>query len=110
MNCSSLDLKEYVLGEADRSTKAAVEQHTASCSACHDELERLRVTHAALLSLPEEELPRRIAFVSDRVFEPKWWQRIWQSGPVMGFASAMVLAAAILAHGAMTPKIVLPNP
>jgi hypothetical protein len=37
--------------------------------------------------------------VSDKVFQPRWWERVWRSGPAMGFASAVVLAAAILAHG-----------
>jgi hypothetical protein len=46
-----------------------------------------------LASLEDEEIPRRIAFVSDRVFEPRWWQTMWRSGPVMGFASAALLAA-----------------
>ena len=49
-------------------------------------------------------LPRRIAFVSDKVFEPKWWQVWLSSGPRMGFASAALLAGAIVFHGAMQPK------
>ena len=44
-----------------------------------------------MLSLPDEEIPQRIAFVSDRVFEPSWWQTVWRSGPAMGFASAVLL-------------------
>ena len=44
-------------------------------------------------------MPRRIAFVSDKVFEPKWWQRLWASGPRLGFASAAMLSCAILVHG-----------
>jgi hypothetical protein len=39
--------------------------------------------------------------VSDRVFEPRWWQTMWHSGPTMGFASAVVLAAAIVVHAAV---------
>jgi len=100
MNCSSVDLKAYVLGEAGGPGEAA---HIESCECCHEELERLRVTHAALLTLKEEEVPRRIAFVSDKIFEPRWWQRIWHSVPAMGFASAMVLAAAILVHAYNRP-------
>jgi hypothetical protein len=47
-----------------------------------------------------EEVPRRIAFVSDKVFEPRWWQslfspRSWNST----VAAACVVAAAILVHG-----------
>jgi hypothetical protein len=55
------------------------------------------------VSLEDEEIPRRIAFVSDRVFEPRWWQRMWHSGPAMGFASAALLAGAILVHGVERP-------
>ena len=32
------------------------------------------LTQTALLSLADEEIPQRIAFVSDKVFEPRWWQ------------------------------------
>lgn len=106
MNCSPVDLKDYVFGELPAESRAAVEQHAAVCAPCREELERLRVTGAALAALREEELPRRIAFVSDKVFEPKWWQTLWNSGPRMGFASALVLAAAILAHGLMQPAAV----
>jgi hypothetical protein len=57
----------------------------------------------ALDSLREEEPPRRIAFVSDTVFEPRWWRALWQSGPRLGFASAAMLAAAILVHAWVRP-------
>lgn len=60
-----------------------------------EERERLANTIAALRAVPEEDPPRRIAFVSDKVFQPKWWQRF----PAWGFASAAALAGAILAHG-----------
>jgi len=103
MNCSSIDLKAYVLGELPESEKGRVAGHVRDCASCGEELERLNLTHLALASLREEEAPRRIAFVSDKVFEPRWWQRMWQSGPVMGFASAAVLACAILAHGFIRP-------
>jgi len=82
--------------------------HVRECVSCGEELERLNMTHLALVSLRDEEVPRRIAFVSDKVFEPRWWQRIWQSGPAMGFASAAVLACAILAHGVLTQRIARP--
>jgi len=96
MDCSSVDVKAYALGEPASRADAA---HVESCELCREELERLRLTQSALLSLREEDVPQRIAFVSDKIFEPRWWQRIWHSAPVMGFASAAVLAAAIVAHG-----------
>src|SRR5260370_2036268 len=101
MNCSSVDLKAYALGEAGENPGAAT--HIESCESCHEEMERLRVTHAALLTLKEEEIPQRIAFVSDKIFEPRWWQRIWRSAPALGFASAALLAAAILVHAYTRP-------
>jgi anti-sigma factor RsiW len=99
MNCSSEDLKAYFLGELSSRDKAPVEDHVRACRNCSEELERLKLTQTALLALEEEEVPRRISFVSDKVFEPRWYETIWRSGPAMGFASAVILAAAILVHG-----------
>jgi anti-sigma factor RsiW len=107
MSCPSIDLKAYSLAEMDRREMSSVEEHIRACESCREELARLDLTKAALFSLRDEEPPRRIAFVSDAVFEPRWWQRIWHSGPVMGFASALVLAAAILVHAATRPAPVL---
>lgn len=106
MSCSTnVDLKAYIIGELSRGERAAVEDHVRACQGCREELDRLNLTRAALVTLEDEEIPRRIAFVSDRVFEPRWWQTIWHSGPVMGFASAALLAAAILVHGFERPVV-----
>jgi hypothetical protein len=99
MNCAPFDLKDYLFGELPEEGRRQVEQHLAVCEPCREEFERLRLTQAALAALRDEEPPRRIAFVSDKVFEPRWWQRLWRSGPQLGFASALALAAAIVAHG-----------
>ena len=99
MNCSLEDLKAYFLGELASRDKTALEDHVRACGSCSEELERLNLTQTARLALEEEEVPRRISFVSDKVFEPRWYQTIWRSGPAMGFASAVILAAAILVHG-----------
>jgi hypothetical protein len=69
--------------------------------AAPEDRERLANTIAALRAVPDEEPPRRIAFVSDKVFEPKWWQRF----PAWGFASACALAGAVLAHGYLTRPV-----
>ena len=58
----------------------------------------MSATRSAVLCMREEELPRRIAFVSDKVFEPRWWQKFFASGPQLGFASAAMLAVAIVFH------------
>ena len=103
MSCSSVDLKAYVFGEE----AGAVENHLRSCQSCREELERLRATQTAMMTLPEVEIPQRIAFVSDKVFEPRWWQVMWRSGPAMGFASAALLACAILVHAFTRPATVI---
>ena len=103
MNCSAVDLKAYFLGETAPAEKNSVENHLHACQSCREELDRLKLTETALRSLEDEEIPQRIAFVSDKVFEPRWWQTIWRSGPAMGFASAAMLAAAILAHAYVRP-------
>lgn len=102
MSCE-VDLKAYAVGELARREQVMVEDHVRGCQSCREELDRLNLTRAALATLEDEEISRRIAFVSDRVFEPRWWQTIWHSGPVMGFASAALLAAAILVHGFVRP-------
>ena len=54
----------------------------------------------ALSTLRDEEIPQRIAFVSDPVFEPsragRWWSGFWLSGARLGFAGAAMLSAALL--------------
>src|ERR1700723_3609841 len=101
-----IDLKAYALDEVTRQERGIVEDHVRGCQSCREELDRLNLTRSALALLEDEEIPRRIAFVSDRVFEPRWWQTMWRSGPVMGFASASVLAAAILVVGFARPATV----
>jgi DNA-binding LytR/AlgR family response regulator len=107
MNRSQIDLKAYFLGELGEPDRRAAEEHAKSCRFCREELERLRITRAALAVLPEEEIPRRIAFVSDKVFEPGGWARFWNSAPRLGFASAALLAAAILVHAFVRPAPVI---
>jgi anti-sigma factor RsiW len=104
MSCS-IDLKAYAVDELPKNERGVVEDHVRGCQGCREELDRLNLTRSALASLEDEEIPRRIAFVSDRVFEPRWWQTMWRSGPAMGFASAALLAAAILAHGFARPMV-----
>ena len=105
MSCSTVDVKAYFLGELAASEKNSVEGHVRACQSCREELERLNLMQTALLSLEDEEVPQRIAFVSDKVFEPRWWQTMWRSGPTMGFASALMLAAAILVHAYSRPVV-----
>src|SRR5579871_4947343 len=99
MSCTALDVKAYFLGELTGAAKDAARLHLDGCAECREEYDQLGAVHSALRALPDEEVPRRISFVSDRIFEPRWWHAIWRSGPAMAFASALVLAAAILGHG-----------
>ena len=89
-------LRDYAFDELPAEERRAMEQHLAACGDCALELDQLRLTTAALRTLPDREIPQRIAFVSDRVFEPSPFRRFWNSGARLGFASACVLALALV--------------
>jgi anti-sigma factor RsiW len=108
MSCISPDVKPdwkaYLLGELNPEVSRQAETHLAACSNCHEEVATLRLTLDTLSTLREEEVPRRIAFVSDKVFEPRWWQRAFnQTVFTPTFAAGALVAAAILVHGAVRP-------
>lgn len=107
MSCSPFDLRDYFLKELTDPQQLQVESHVRSCASCFEEMERLRLTEAALFSLRDEELPQRIAFVSDKIFEPspirRWWSAFWESGARLGFAGAAMLSAAILVSAMTRP-------
>ncbi|HEY3740791.1 MAG TPA: hypothetical protein VGL53_13155 [Bryobacteraceae bacterium] len=108
MACQAIDIKAFALNEASPAARGETELHLKSCAECREELARLEFVQSALLSgLREEEPPRRIAFVSDKVFEPTWWQRFWASGPRVGFAGAGLLSTAILVHAFTRPPTVI---
>ncbi|MBZ5632825.1 MAG: hypothetical protein LAO55_06800 [Acidobacteriia bacterium] len=96
---SKPDWKAYVLRELGQDAHRQAEAHLATCSTCHEEVATLRLTLDTLSTLREEEMPRRIAFVSDKVFEPRWWQRVFSPT----FAAGALVAAAILVHGSLRP-------
>ncbi len=102
------DLQGYALGELPEGECRKVDQYLAANPAAALEVERLGMVTAALRRMPEEEPPHRIAFVSDKVFEPGLWQRFWASGAKLGFASAAMLAMAIVAHGVMARPAAAP--
>lgn len=97
------DWKSYALGEMETRARQEAESHVAACTDCQDELAGLRVTLDAMATLREEELPRRIAFVSDKVFEPRWYEKLTQSFLRPSFAAAAVIAGAILVHAFVRP-------
>ena len=100
MSCSPFDLGDYFFKALSASERRQVELHTSTCAFCREELERLRLTQAALVSLGEEEIPQRLAFVSDQVFEPsRWrsaWSMFWASSVRVGFAAAIILSVGLI--------------
>ncbi len=100
MSCSPFDLRDYFLQELADPQRRLVESHVRTCPSCRSELDRLQLTESALLTLREEEIPQRIAFVSDAVFEPspvrRWLSDFWGSAARLGFASAAMLSAALV--------------
>jgi anti-sigma factor RsiW len=107
MSCSPFDLKDYFLRELPSPQRVLVEAHVESCAACREEVERLQLTEAALFSLRDEEIPQRIAFVSDQIFEPsplrRWFSGFWGSTGRLAFASAAMLSASIIFFAATRP-------
>ena len=113
MNCSPFDLRDYFLKELTDRQERQVEAHVKTCQPCSQEMEQLRITEAALFSLRDEEVPQRIAFVSDKIFEPspahRWLAAFWGSSARLGFAGAAMLSIAILVS-AMTRPAPAPAP
>ena len=112
MSCSPFDLQDYFFGELPEQDRQQVDLHSRSCVKCREELNALRSTQAALLAVADEEIPQRIGFVSDRVYEPsrllRWWRAFWGSAPRLGFASAAMLSAAIIVLAMHRPAVVTP--
>jgi anti-sigma factor RsiW len=93
-------LRDYAFDELAGDELRALEQHLATCADCAADLDGLRLTTAALRVLPDREIPQRIAFVSDKVFRPshvaRFFASFWNSAARLGFASALVLAVALI--------------
>ncbi len=91
------DLRDYLFDELKPEQRAEVETYLETSPEAREELDGLRLTQKALLSIPDQEVPRRIAFVSDKVFEPSWAMRLWREllagAPRAGFSMAAVIVA-----------------
>jgi hypothetical protein len=100
-------LRDYAFDELPAGERPGMEQHIAVCHDCAAELDQLRVTTAVLRVLPDREIPQRIAFVSDKVFQPSPLARLfggfWNSASRLGFASACVLALALVVSAYVRP-------
>ena len=107
---ASFDWKGYVLAELTPAGMAACSRHLDGCAACRAEAESWQTTLGAMRALPQAGIPRHIVIAPQRVIAParaaaveaskaSWWQWLWQPVPRLGFASAALLALAIVAHG-----------
>ena len=103
------DLRDYAMGELDAAQTAELERWLEARPEARAEVERLQSTFRALRSLPAEEPPRRIAFVSDKVFEPSPWRQFlaWfeSDAPRLGFSLAAVLAVVFAGLWATEPTL-----
>ncbi len=101
----SEELRDYAFDELPASARTAMEQHITNCRDCAAELDGLRLTTAALRILPDREIPQRIAFVSDKVFEPsaaaRWFSGFWSSASKLGFASACILSVGLIVSASL---------
>jgi len=107
MSCSPFDLRDYYFKDLAENERRLTEVHVKTCAHCREELDRLRGTEAALLALREEEIPQRIGFVSDPVFQPsafrRGWDALWGSAARLGFASAAMLSVALVVFSLTRP-------
>jgi hypothetical protein len=107
MSCSPFDPRDYYFNELAENERRLTEVHVKTCANCREDLERLRATEAVLLTLSDEEIPQRIGFISDPVFQPSPWRRgwdaLWGSAARLGFASAAMLSVALLVFALVHP-------
>lgn len=107
MSCTAFDVRDYFLGELPEAERREADRHIKACETCTGELEQLKLMRNALASIRDEDPPQRIGFVSDKVFEPspvrRWLGSFWLSGARLGFASAAMLAAAIVFSATQRP-------
>lgn len=102
------DLKALALGELTGRAAEEAREALESRVDLRAEWARLAAVRQAVEGLESEDPPRRIAFVSDPVVGLPWWERMLSSWPKSGFASACVLAAALVGYGWLTRPAVAP--
>jgi len=109
MSCPPFDLRDYYFKDLAENERRLTELHVKTCAHCREELDRLRGTETALLALPDEEIPQRIGFVSDAVFQPsafrRGWDALWGSAARLGFASAAMLSVALMVFSLTRPVL-----
>ena len=109
MSNSPYDLREYLFDELTPEQRREVERYLKTSSEAREELEQLKTTQSALLSIPDEEVPRRIAFVSDKVFEPslglRLWRQFWDAAPRLAFGLAAILLVTFAGLWSVRPSL-----
>ncbi len=103
MDKNERDLRDLVFGDELARTPDSELQAINEHPERQDELNRLLELREALLSLEDEDPPRRTVLVgAPSSAEASWWRRMLAFGsPGWGFAGALALALAVLAHGWM---------
>jgi Putative zinc-finger len=113
MNCP--DVRDLHFGELSGPEQQRIREHLRTCEDCRLEAERLNLVVASVKDLPAEEPLTRIRFVSDKVFEPTWWQRFfgldrrfwgWQAAfslPLWIMAAILLGTGAIPGRAPMSP-------
>lgn len=103
MDKNGRDLRELVFGDDLARTPEAELQAINEHPESQAELNRLLELRETLLSLEDEEPPRRTVLVGAPAETPvAWWKRFASFGsPSWNFAGALALAIAVLAHGWM---------
>lgn len=103
------DLRDYLFDELSSQERAEMEAFLSTSAEAREELDRLRTMQQALRSAPDEEMPRRIGFISDKVFEPsrarRWWLGFWDVAPRFGFSMAAVLLVLFAGIWVVQPTI-----
>lgn len=101
MDMNERDLRDLVFGDELASTPEREVQAISNHPERREELNRLLALRETLLSVGEEEPPRRTVLVAPTASaKAPWWKSVLGFGtPGWGFAGAMALAVAILAHG-----------
>ncbi len=103
------DLRDYLFDELNPEEQAAVEAYLSTSPEAREEMGRLLLTQQALRSVSDEEVPRRIGFISDKVFEPslarRWWLGFWNAAPHFGFSMAAVLVVLFTGIWVVQPTI-----
>ena len=103
------ELHDYLFDELGPEERAAVEERLRTSPEAREEFERLKMTRQSLLALADEEVPRRVAFVSDKVFEPspwlRWWRAAWEGAPRFGLAMTPAVLALVAGLWLLKPTV-----